>query len=102
VLENRRLYREKFAAVYDVLNPVLPLVQPDATFYYWVETPMPDTDFAVRLFRDYRVTVLPGSLLAREAGGINPGRNHVRIALVAAFAECIEAAQRVRNFVSDL
>jgi N-succinyldiaminopimelate aminotransferase len=102
VLENRRLYREKFAAVYDVLNPVLPLVRPDATFYYWVETPMPDTDFAVRLFRDYRVTVLPGSLLAREAGGINPGRNHVRIALVAAFAECIEAAQRVRNFVSDL
>ncbi len=102
VAENRRLYREKFAAVTQILAPSLPVRQPDASFYYWVKTPIADSEFAKRLYRDYNVTVLPGSYLAREAHGINPGQNFVRIALVAPLEECVEAAERIRRFVGTL
>jgi N-succinyldiaminopimelate aminotransferase len=102
VVENRRLYREKFAAAIDILEPVLDVAMPEAAFYLWPETPIPDTEFARRLFHAHAVSVLPGSYLAREARGANPGRNRVRIALVASLAECIEAAQRIRAFVESL
>ncbi len=102
VIENRRLYREKFAAVTGVLARALPVRQPDASFYYWVRTPIPDTEFARELYRDYNVTVLPGSFLAREAHGINPGQNFIRIALVAPLPECLEAAERIRQFVAKI
>ncbi|MDN5836981.1 MAG: succinyldiaminopimelate transaminase, partial [Nitrosospira sp.] len=55
-----------------------------------------------RLYRDYNVAVLPGSYLGRHAHGINPGENFVRIALVASPAECIEAAERIKNLVTGL
>jgi N-succinyldiaminopimelate aminotransferase len=102
VAENRRLYGEKFAAVTPILRKALPVAMPDASFYLWVETPMDDAQFALALHRDYNVTVLPGSYLAREAHGINPGRNFVRIALVAPLAECVEAAQRIVEFVRTI
>jgi N-succinyldiaminopimelate aminotransferase len=100
VVENRNLYREKFAAVTPILQEALPVMQPDAAFYLWARTPVSDTDFALGLYRDYNVTVLPGSFLAREARGINPGEQFVRIALVAPLAECLEAAQRIQKFVN--
>jgi N-succinyldiaminopimelate aminotransferase len=99
VLENRRLYREKFAAVTPLLQTVMPAEMPDAAFYLWVRTPLADAEFAQRLYRDYNVTVLPGSYLAREAGGVNPGQGFVRIALVAPLAECLEAARRIKEFI---
>ena len=99
VLENRRLYREKFSAVTPILQEVISLVQPEAAFYLWARTSIPDTDFALGLYRDYNVTVLPGSFLAREARGVNPGDRFVRIALVAPLAECLDAAQRIQKFV---
>lgn len=102
VVENRRLYGEKFAVVTPILQEVLPVAMPDASFYLWVETPMDDAQFALALHRDYNVTVLPGSYLAREAHGINPGRNFVRIALVAPLEQCVEAAERIRDFVKKL
>jgi N-succinyldiaminopimelate aminotransferase len=102
VLENRRMYREKFAAFHAILSPALPLDLPDAAFYFWARTPIADEDFTLRLFRDYNVTVLPGSYLAREAHGVNPGSNYVRIALVPTLAECNEAARRIRDFVHQL
>jgi len=102
VVENRRLYAEKFAQVVAVLQPVLPVVMPDAGFYLWIRTPIADTDFAQQLYRDYNVTVLPGSYLAREAQGINPGKNFVRLALVANTAETVEAARRIAQFVTTL
>ena len=102
VAENRRLYREKFAAVTPLLEDVLTLAEPDAAFYLWAGTPVADTDFALGLYRDYNVTVLPGSFLAREAHGVNPGTNFVRIALVAPLEECVDAAHRIRNFVKTL
>jgi len=102
VAENRRLYREKFAAVTPILSPWLDTRLPDAGFYLWARTPLPDTDFARRLQAEYNVTVLPGSFLAREADGVNPGAGFVRIALVADTAECVEAAGRIAAFCRAL
>ena len=94
VAENRRLYAEKFERVMEILKPVLPVSMPDAGFYLWLNvseagmrTPIPDTDFAQRLHRDYNVSLLPGSFLARPARGVNPGDDFVRIALVAGLEE---------------
>jgi N-succinyldiaminopimelate aminotransferase len=73
-----------------------------AAFYLWPRTPLPDTEFTRRLYETQNVSVLPGSFLARDAHGVNPGASHVRIALVATLAECVEAAQRIRAFVETL
>ena len=102
VAENRRLYAEKFAQVVEILRPVLPVTLPDAAFYLWIRTPIADTAFAQALYRDYNVTVLPGSFLARSAQGINPGENFVRLALVANTEETVEAAQRIARFTRQL
>lgn len=102
VAENRRLYKEKFSQIVDILKPVLPVVLPDASFYLWLRVPIADTAFAQALHRDYNVTVLPGSFLAREARGLNPGENYVRIALVASLEETLEAARRIAEFTQKL
>ena len=102
VAENRRLYAEKFAKVVEILKPVLPVEMPDAGFYLWIRTPNADTAFAQALYRDYNVTVLPGSYLARTAQGVNPGENFVRLALVASTEETVEAAQRIAEFSRKL
>ena len=102
VRENRRLYQEKFEAVTKLLRQVCDVRMPEAAFYLWLRTPIADTEFARRLYEAYSVTVLPGSYLAREARGVNPGRDFVRIALVSNPAECIEAAQRLKAFLSEL
>jgi len=101
VVENRRLYREKFDAVYRILKPVMNLDMPDAAFYFWAPTPGDDTDFTRRLYGEQGVSVLPGSYLARDSAGVNPGRGRVRIALVASTAECTEAAHRIARFISQ-
>ena len=100
VTENRRLYAEKFSRVVEILKPELPVSLPDASFYLWLPVPVSDTVFAQHLYRDYNVSVLPGSFLAREARGVNPGENFVRIALVAALGETVEAAQRIKQLVA--
>lgn len=99
VLANRDAYREKFAAVLEILQPALPVQAPPASFYLWPEVPGSDTGFARELFAREHVTVLPGSFLSRDTEAGNPGRNHVRLALVAPLEDCIEAARRIRRFV---
>lgn len=102
VAHNRTLYRKKFKAVLDILSPVMNVQQPEASFYLWAETPMADTDFARELFHHYHVTVLPGRYLARDSKHGNPGLNRIRMALVASQDECVEAAQRIRQFIESL
>lgn len=102
VAHNRALYTQKFAAVIDILSPLMPVQQTDASFYLWVETPIDDEQFAQQLFAQQHVTVLPGSYLSRTVDGINPGQRRVRMALVASVDECIDAAQRIRRFVESL
>jgi len=82
VLENRVLYRQKFAAVMDILAPVLDVTLPPAGFYLWPQTPVDDTVFTRELFARAHVNVVPGSFLSREADGMNPGANRIRLALV--------------------
>ena len=102
VRQNREQYRQKFEAVLDILSPVIEVHRPDAGFYLWLRTPLSDTEFARQLYHSQNVTVLPGSFLSREIEGVNPGANHVRIALVAPPVECIEAATRIRDFIQTL
>jgi N-succinyldiaminopimelate aminotransferase len=102
VVENRRLYRDKFERVVTLLAEVSSVTMPQAAFYLWLPTPISDTEFAKGLFNQYNVTVLPGSFLARKARGVNPGQNFVRIALVASVEECIEAGQRLRDYIRQL
>ncbi len=102
VQKNRALYREKFTAVLDILRPVLKVEKPQAGFYLWAQTPVNDEIFARDLFAQQNVNVLPGSYLSRDAHGINPGENHVRMALVASLQECIDAAKRIRSYVESL
>ena len=96
VSKNRHLYREKFTAVTSLLEGYIQAPIPEATFYLWAKTPVNDTDFAQQLYQDYNVTVLPGSYLAREAHGINPGKDFVRMALVVPLFECVEATKRIK------
>ena len=102
VRDNRRLYTEKFRELTPQFARHLDCSIPDAGFYLWARTPIPDTDFARELLRRQNVAVLPGSFLGREASGINPGAGHVRIALVAGFDECREAAARINEFCQSL
>ncbi len=107
VVENRRLYAEKFAAVLPLLKSVLDVNLPDAAFYLWARVPQrgvngSDVEFTRQLYAAQGVTVLPGSYLAREADGVNPGAGYVRMALVAEPAECVEAAQRIVQFCNAL
>lgn len=96
---NRQLYRDKFTAFIDILKDVCDIERPPASFYVWLKTPISDTAFAQTLFEQQNVTVLPGSYLSRDSGGINPGAHHVRIALVAPIDECVAAAQRIKEFL---
>ncbi|MDE2415309.1 MAG: succinyldiaminopimelate transaminase [Comamonadaceae bacterium] len=105
VQENRALYRQKFAQVTPMLAQVMEVDLPDAGFYLWAKVPdalhLSDTEFAQALLAQYNVTVLPGSYLAREVGGANPGAQRVRMALVAEAAECVEAASRIVQFTQS-
>jgi N-succinyldiaminopimelate aminotransferase len=102
VRENRRLYAEKFDAALSLIEKPLKTQRPDGGFYLWLQTPIDDAEFARALQRDYNVLVLPGSFLARDAHGENPGKNHVRIALVAPLGECVEALGRMMQFAKTL
>lgn len=104
VMENRHYYAEKFSAVLDILDSCIKtgkitVGKPDAGFYLWSNIHGDDTVFSRNLFAQQNVTVLPGSFLSRESGGFNPGAGYVRMALVAPLAECIDAANRIKEFL---
>jgi len=111
VADNRTRYREKFAAVLEILSPVLDVQRPDAGFYLWVKTPdisgVDDESFARDLFALQNITVVPGRYLSRDVltmdgKTVNPGTNRIRMALVAPLEECIDAAQRICRYVETL
>lgn len=102
VRENRRRYREKFNAVLEILGDTLPVAAPKASFYLWPQTPIPDTEFAARLYAEENVTVLPGRFLSRTHDGADPGTNRIRIALVPPLDECVDAARRIRRCVKRI
>ena len=99
---NRALYREKFAAVSEILAPHYDLKQPAGGFYHWLPTPIDDQAFCAKLLARQNVTVMPGTFLARDSAQGNPGRNHVRVAWVAGLDDCIAAARRLADFALTL
>lgn len=98
VIENRRLYQEKFEKVLPILKPVMDVSAPDAGFYLWPNVG-DEERFTRELFASENVTVVPGSYLARETESGNPGKGRVRISLVPSVTECVEAAQRIRRYM---
>ena len=102
VRSNRALYRNKFDAVLNILKPVMNVTRPDASFYLWPETPVSDTGFAAGLYSSQNITVLPGSFLSRSIAAGNPGKNRIRVALVAEIEQCIEAAERICEYMNTL
>ncbi len=99
VKSNRQAYDKKYDTVLGMLDPVVPVSKPDAGFYLWLNLPMDDKHFTQALLRDQNVAVVPGSYLGREVNGVNPGDNHVRLALVAKIDECVEATQRIIDVI---
>ena len=106
VLENRALYRDKFAAVTKILAPHYDLRQPEGGFYHWLRTPIDDLSFSQRLLEQQHITVMPGTFLGRhldeDANSGNPGQGHVRVAWVAGMEDCVTAAQRLAEFARSL
>jgi len=106
VIENRTKYQRKFEQVTPLLQQVMEVALPDAGFYLWArvdrDCAISDTEYAKRLYAEYNVTVLPGSYLARDAHGSNPGSNRIRMALVAEPEVCMEAARRIVEFTKRL
>lgn len=101
VKQNRELYRQKFSLVIETLKDEITLVPPAGSFYLWPQTSFADTEFARRLLEQQNLTVLCGSYLSRDFNGKNPGANRVRMALVAPLDECIEGAERLRQFLKE-
>ncbi len=101
VIANRTIYRQKYDAVMAILQNVWPMARPTASFYLWPETPVDDLVFTQQLMRHMNVKVVPGSYLSRAVNGVNPGQNRVRMALVATLPECVEAAERLRQFIVE-
>jgi N-succinyldiaminopimelate aminotransferase len=97
---NRDLYREKYQLFDEILKDTWLIKHPPASFYLWAKTPINDVEFAKKLFTEQHITVLPGSFLSREVNGVNPVKNHIRMALVASVEECREAAMRIKSFIS--
>jgi N-succinyldiaminopimelate aminotransferase len=102
VRESRASYLAKFSALRPLLSPSLAPYMPEGGFYFWLRTPIDDAEFVRRLQAERNVLVLPGSYLARESAGLNPGRNHVRVALVEPLEACVEAAHRINDFLKRL
>lgn len=99
VLDNRNQYREKFDAVLSILSPVMDVSKPDAGFYLWPDTEMDDEVFTREIYQQQHLKVVPGSYLSRDVNGSNPGKNRVRLALVATLDECIESAERIAEYI---
>jgi N-succinyldiaminopimelate aminotransferase len=102
VRENRRLYAEKYRACLPLVKPPLETEMPDGGFYLWMRTPIDDAEFTRRLLVEQNVLVLPGSFIARTVDGVNPGANHIRVALVPPLAECTEAIERISRLAQSL
>ncbi len=99
VLDNRNQYREKFEAILKILSPIMNVQKPDAGFYLWADVGMNDEIFTREIFEQENLNVVPGSYLSREVDGVNPGENRIRMALVAELDECVEAANRIANYL---
>lgn len=99
---NRARYQQSFNFAIEEISKEIAIKQPQAGFYLWLPTPIDDEQFALGLYSQQNVTVLPGKYLARSVNNQNPGTNRVRIALVATPEECQTAAQRITTYIKSI
>ena len=99
---NRARYRKSFDYAITEISKLHPVEYPQAGFYIWLSTPIDDEKFALGLYCQQNITVLPGKYLGRDVNQQNPGANHVRIALVASPNECHEAAERISHYLASI
>ncbi|HEY6919781.1 MAG TPA: aminotransferase class I/II-fold pyridoxal phosphate-dependent enzyme, partial [Tabrizicola sp.] len=79
---SRALYQQKFHDADAIFAGLQGYQAPGGGFFLWL--PVEDgEEAAVKLWRETGVRVLPGGYLSREAGGQNPGKGYIRVALVA-------------------
>ncbi|MCL4147753.1 UNVERIFIED_CONTAM: hypothetical protein GTU68_047611 [Idotea baltica] len=102
VKANRARYQQSFSYAIEEISKEITIEQPQAGFYLWLPTPIDDEQFALGLYSQQNVTVLPGKYLARSVNNQNPGANRVRIALVATPEECQTAAKRITTYIKSI
>ena len=102
VQANRARYQQSFNYALKEISKEITIKQPQAGFYLWLPTPIDDEQFALGLYSQQNVTVLPGKYLARSVNNQNPGANRVRIALVATPEECQTAAKRITTYIKSI
>lgn len=96
VIENLALYQEKFRIAADVFSGVQGFQNPEGGFFLWL--PVEDGEAAaLKLWRETGVRVLPGAYLSRDAGGDNPGKGYIRVALVAPKEEMQRGLTKLRD-----
>lgn len=105
VTENRALYLRKYAVADRVLGNVPGYFPPQGGFFLWLPIPAEigtGEDAAKKLWAEAGIQVLPGAYLARDtkdgdtdAG--NPGRDFIRVALVATDEETETALNRLKK-----
>lgn len=96
VVENRRLYQDKYASADAILADVPGYAGPEAGFFLWL--PVEDGEAAaLKLWQEAGVRVLPGAYLSREAGGQCPGKRYIRVAMVAPTEEMERGLTRLRD-----
>lgn len=95
---NRQAYRAKFDLCDQVLGTRFGYQRPAGGFFLWLDMAQwgGGINATVTLWQRTGVKVLPGCFLAQTAGdGINPGDDHIRVALVQDLPTLKEALERL-------
>ncbi len=95
VIENRALYVEKYEVADRILGNVPGYHSPEAGFFLWLPVKN-DEAAALKLWRETGVRVLPGSYLAQDVNGENPGKTYIRVAMVAPKDETMRGIEAIR------
>jgi aspartate/methionine/tyrosine aminotransferase len=96
VKENRALYQEKYDVADEVFAGLQGYMPPEAGFFLWL--PVDDGEAAaMKLWTETGVRVLPGAYLSQGEAGANPGKEYIRVALVAPKEETRAALITLRN-----
>ena len=96
----RAVYAERLQTILPALEGVgCSPVRPQGTFFLWVKVPEDDTSlgFSERLLFEKGINCMPGNLVSKEWGGVNPGGGFVRFALVPPVETVRQAAERLQT-----
>jgi N-succinyldiaminopimelate aminotransferase len=96
VVENRKLYQQKYKIADDTLGHIDGYQSPQAGFFLWLPVDNGETA-AVKLWQQTGVRTLPGAYLSRDVDGSNPGDTFIRVAMVAPTQELQRGLTLIRD-----